>query len=61
MMTFLLRFVASHLKMALSRGKASEVGIRLVNSGNQKKTQSGWSKWTCRGWVGVGLQVVQGL
>lgn len=44
-----------------SRDKVSEVGISLVNSGNQKKTQSGWSKWVCGGWVGVRLQVMQGL
>lgn len=44
-----------------SRDKVSEVGISLVNSGNQKKTQSGWNKWVCGGWVGVRLQVMQGL
>lgn len=31
----------------------------MVNSGNQKKTQSGRSKWACGGWVGVRLQVLQ--
>lgn len=40
MMTFLLRFVASHLKWQKSRGKASEVGIRLVNS--KPKEDSEW-------------------
>lgn len=42
-----------------SRDKVSEVGVSLVNSGNQKKTQSGWSTWVCGGWVGVRLQVKQ--
>lgn len=54
-MTFLLRFVASHLKMAEGRGKASEVGIRLVNSGNQK-TQSGRASRHIEGMVGVSFR-----